>query len=119
MKTTMSVLAIVALVAVIGLAVQPASAANVDVNTAKVVVMGGPQGGVISVWRSYGGQALAGGAPTGLKESATPVALAPFTEVFVPFDEVSNVFVWTSDHGYRLLQTVAPNGRGQLITLQG
>ena len=119
MKTIMSVLAIVALVAVVGFAVQPVSAANVNVDTAKVVVIGGPQGGVISIWRSTGGEPLAGGTPTGLLESATPISPAGYTEAFVPFDEVSNVFTWTADHGYKFLQTVAPSGRGELITISG
>ena len=119
MKLVMSVLAIVALVAVVGFAVQPVSAANVNVDTAKVVVMGGPQGGVISIWRSSGGDPLAGGTPTGLLESATPISPAGSTEAFVPFDQVSNVFLWTPDKGYKLLQTVAPSSRGELITISG
>ena len=129
MKAVMSVLAIVALVAVVGFAVQPVSAANVNVDTAKVVVTGGPQGGVISIWRSTGGEPLANGTPTGLLESATPVSPAGYTEAFVPYDQVSNVFIWTAAHGYTFLQTVAPNSaaipgstadaaaRGEVITL--
>jgi hypothetical protein len=119
MKTVLSLVAIVAIVAVlVGFSIQPASAANVDVNVGKVVVTGGAPGTYISVWQAAGGLAAdAAGQPIGVMESVRAIDPSGQTEVFVPWGQASNVFIWNPSKGYTFLQTVSPSGRGDVIMI--
>ena len=82
------------------------------------MVTGGAPGTYISVWRAAGGLAAdSAGQPIGVMESVTPVSNTGATEVFVPWGQASNVFIWNPSKGYTFLQTVAPNNRGDVITI--
>ncbi len=119
MKTVLSLVAIVAVVAVVaGMSIQPVSAANVNVDVGKVLVTGGTPGTYISVWQAAGALAAdSSGQPIGLMESVTPISPNGQTEVFVPWGQASNVFIWNPSKGYTFLQTVSPNDRGAVITI--
>jgi hypothetical protein len=116
--SAMSLLGLVVVVALLAPVVQPAAASNVDVNVGKVLVLGGTPGTYISIWRASGGvPADSAGQPIGNMESVTPVSSSGETEVFVPWGQASNVFIWNPSKGYTFLQTVAPNDRGDVVTL--
>ena len=81
--TSLSVLALVAILALFVGSAQPA-AAN-DTLTNKVAITGGDPGGIISVWQASGGPAVdSAGQPIGTMESATRIDASGLTEVFVP-----------------------------------
>jgi hypothetical protein len=117
MKTALSMMAIVAMLALFVISAQP-TAASVDTLTNKVIVSGGPSDGIVSVWQAAGPAAAdAAGQPIGVMESATKVSVTGLTEVFAPDGQASNVFLWTSEKGYAFLGTVAPAATGAPITL--
>jgi hypothetical protein len=120
MKRVLTGLSVVALVAMLALFVgsaQPA-AASVDTLTNKVAIAGGEPGGIISVWLAAGGPAAdSAGQPIGTMESATRIDASGMTEVFVPLGMASNVFLWSPTRGYTLLGTVVPATSGAPITL--
>ncbi len=116
--SVMSFLGLVVAVALLAPAVRPASAANVNVDVGKLVVTGGTPGTYVSVWQASGGLAAdSAGQPIGVMESVTPVSATGSTEVFVPWGQASNVFIWNPSKGYTFLQTVAPGSRGEVITI--
>jgi hypothetical protein len=119
MKTVLSLVAIVTIVTVlVGFAIQPVAASNVDVNVGKLVVTGGAPGTYISIWQAAGGLAAdSAGQPIGVMESTTPISPSGQTEAFIPWAQASNVFIWNPSKGYTFLGTVSPNGRGDVITL--
>jgi hypothetical protein len=111
-----ALLSLMVIVALLLAAVQPA-AANVDVNVGKVLVIGGTPGTYVSVWQAGGISTDSAGQPIGVMESVTPISPTGQTEVFVPWAQGSNVFIWNPNKGYTFLQTVAPSGRGDVITI--
>jgi hypothetical protein len=112
----MSVVALVAVLALFVAAVQPAAA--VDTLTNKVVIMGGPSDGIISVWQATGPLAAdSAGQPIGNMESTTRVSPTGLTEVFVRDGMASNVFLWSPSKGYSFLGTVSPASTGGPISL--
>jgi hypothetical protein len=112
-----SVLAIVAMLALFVASAQP-TAASVDTLTNKVVIMGGPSDGIISVFQASGPTAAdSSGQPIGTMESTTKISPTGLTEIFVPLGMASNVFLWDSSKGYTLLGTVAPSASGGPVTL--
>ena len=120
MKRVIGGLLVVALVAVLGafaVTVQPAAADSVHVNVGKVVVIGGQPGTYVSAWQASGGATDSSGQPIGIMESVTPVSPTGATEIFVPWGQMTNVFIWDPGKGYTLLQAVSPNNRGDQITL--
>jgi hypothetical protein len=114
--TGLSVLALVAMLALFVGSAQPA-AAGVDTLTNKVAITGGDPTGIISVWQASGPAADSAGQPIGNMESTTRVSPTGLTEVFVPLGMASNVFLWSASKGYTFLGTVAPSAAGGPITL--
>jgi hypothetical protein len=116
----LSVVAVVLVLALLIVPVQPAAADDVSQLTNKVAVSGGTTDGIISVWQAGGGPAAdSAGQPIGNMESATRVSPTGLTEVFVPLGKASNVFIWTPSKGYSFLGTVAPSqSAGGPITLE-
>jgi hypothetical protein len=120
MKRLLKGMSVLALVAVLALFVAPVhpTAASVDTLTNKVVITGGPSDGIISVWQAAGPTAAdSSGQPIGTMESTTRISSTGLTEVFVRDGMASNVFLWTAEKGYTFLGTVAPSATGGPIAL--
>jgi hypothetical protein len=113
----LAVLSLVAMVVVLVAAAQPVAADNVNVNVGKVVVLGGTPGTYVSAWQAAGNPADSAGQPIGVMESVTPISPTGSTEIFVPWDQATNLFIWNPNKGYTFLQTVSPSNRGDVITV--
>jgi hypothetical protein len=116
--TVLSVAALVAVLVVFAATVQPAVADSVHVNVGKVLILGGQPGTYVSAWQAGGAATTdSAGQPIGIMEGVTPISGSGQTEIFVPWGQVSNVFIWDPSQGYTFLQTVSPNNRGDQIVL--
>jgi ABC-type oligopeptide transport system substrate-binding subunit len=116
--TGLSVMALVAVLALLVMSALPAAADEVNKDTDKAVILGGTPGTYISVWRAGGPIATdSSGNPIGTMESVTPISLNGATEVFVPLYTASNIFIWDPNKGYTFLQTVAPSSADSPITI--
>ncbi len=113
-----SVLALVAMLALFATSALPASADSLALLSNKVVVTGGSPDGIISAWAASGPSAAdSSGQPIGTMESTTRVSPSGATELFVPNGMASNIFLWTPSGGYTFLGSVAPSSSGGPITL--
>lgn len=114
----MSVLALVAMLALFVTSAQPVGAESLALLSNKVVITGGSPDGIISAWVTNGPSATdSAGQPIGTMESTTRISPSGATELFVPNGMTSNVFLWTSDKGYTFLGSVAPSATGGPVTL--